>query len=92
MSFTVKDIFPALNLSQDELNKHRMAVGTGVRDSWIDLHKSPPPKIEEEGHMVCSYHDEFRLRAEAVIARYIAKTFATPKKRPRRRVTGYEKI
>lgn len=100
MSFTVKQIFPAINIPEEGIKELRMAVGMGIRDSWIDLHKSPPPKVEEDGYLACSYDDSFKKRAVAIITRYLAKhqtSEAKPveplrKKRPRRQAMGYTKV
>src|SRR5688500_3015382 len=96
MSFTVKQIFPPLNLPDEVANRHRMAVGMRVRDSWNARYDNSPPKIDEEGVLVNSYDDALKDQASRIIKKYVSEVIekvsgedaaatqvAPKKKRPR---------
>lgn len=96
MSFTIKSIFPSLNVPEDVLNKHRMAVGMRIRDSWNARYDYPPLKIDEDGQQVNQYEDHFIDRAKTIIKGYLAEIAKPLEKKKRRRrkapIKTYEKV
>lgn len=82
MSFTIKSIFPSLNVPEDVLNKHRMAVGMRIRDSWNARYDYPPLKIDEDGQQVNQYEDTLLIGQKQLLKGILPKS-PNPLKRRR---------
>jgi hypothetical protein len=94
MGFTIKTIFPHLNLSDEETRLHRLCVGRNVKSSYQSIYKSLPDKVDEDGYSVYQYPEEFKVQAERVIKRYLKKNNLVPIRRVRKRipVTAYRAV
>lgn len=83
MGFTVKEIFPKVDMDIDSLLTHRLRVGINVKSSWMTTRGKPLSKIKEDGFAVCLYPDDFKIDAKRVVKRYLTKYNLVVKKRRR---------